>query len=91
METFPDPGALSDQESKELIDELTEEESTKEEQDVSYRRRILHGRIDILRAELLSRPRADRVEGESVISGNDVQQLADILSRKGIPADRGPV
>ena len=91
METFPDPGALSDQESKELIDELTEEESTKEEQDVSYRRRILHGRIDILRAELLSRPRADRVEGESVISGNDVQQLADILSGKGIPADRGPV
>lgn len=91
METFPDPGALSDQESKELIDELTEEESTKEEQDVSYRRHILHGRIDILRAELLSRPRADRVEGESVISGNDVQQLADILSGKGIPADRGPV
>ena len=91
METFPDLGALSDQESKELIDELTEEESTKEEQDVSYRRRILHGRIDILRAELLSRPRADRVEGESVISGNDVQRLADILSGKGIPADRGPV
>jgi hypothetical protein len=86
LETFPDLGALSDQELKDLIDELTEEE-----QDVSYRRRILHGRIDILRAELLNRLRGDRVEGESVISGDDVQQLTDILSGKGIPADDGPV
>jgi hypothetical protein len=86
LETFPDLGALSDQELKDLIQQLTEEE-----QDVSYRRRILHGRIDILRAELQNRLRGSRAEGESVINGDDVQQLADILSGKGIPADEGPV
>ena len=47
MDTFPDLGSLSDQELKDLIQQLTEEE-----QEVSYRRRILHGKIDILRAEL---------------------------------------
>jgi hypothetical protein len=82
LETFPDLGALSDQELKELIHELSEEE-----QEVSYRRRILHGRIDILRAELVSRLRRKHHEGESVISGSDVQQLTAILAGKGIPAD----
>ncbi len=86
MDTFPDLGALSDEELKDLIQQLTEEE-----QEVSYRRRILHGRIDILRAEAVNRLRGDRVEGESAISGDDVQQLTDILSGKGIPADDGPV
>ena len=47
MDTFPDLGSLSDQELKDLIQRLTGEE-----QEVSYRRRILHGKIDILRAEL---------------------------------------
>ena len=74
MDTFPDLGALSEQELKELIRELTEEE-----QEVSYRRRILHGRIDILRAELVNRLRGKHEEGEPVISGADVQQLTDIL------------
>jgi hypothetical protein len=82
METFPDLGALSDQELKDLIQQLTEEE-----QEVSYRRRILHGRIDILRAELVNRLRKKHAAGESTISGADVQQLTDILSGKGIPAD----
>ena len=82
MDTFPDLGALSDQELKDLIQQLTEEE-----QEVSYRRRILHGKIDILRAELVNRLRKKHEEGESVISGADVQQLTDILAGKGIPAD----
>ncbi|HEX2415368.1 MAG TPA: hypothetical protein VHJ37_09140 [Thermoleophilaceae bacterium] len=81
MDTF-DLGALSDPELKDLIHELTEEE-----QEVSYRRRILHGKIDILRAELVNRLRHEHEEGESVISGADVQQLTDILSGKGIPAE----
>jgi hypothetical protein len=85
MDTFPDLGALSDQDLKDLIQQLTEEE-----QEVSYRRRILHGKIDILRAELVNRLRRRHAEGESVISGDDVQQLTDILSGKGIPADDGP-
>ena len=82
MDTFPDLGALSDNELKELIQQLTEEE-----QEVSYKRRILHGKIDILRAELVNRLRKKHEEGESVISGADVQQLTDILAGKGIPAD----
>ena len=85
MDTFPDLGALSDQELKNLIQQLTEEE-----QEVSYRRRILHGKIDILRAELVNRLRKKHAEGESVISGDDVQQLTDILSGKGIPAGNEP-
>ena len=80
MDTFPDLGALTDQELKDLIQELTEEE-----QEISYRRRILHGKIDILRAELVNRLRKRHDAGESTISGADVQQLTDILAGKGIP------
>ena len=84
MDTFPDLGALSDQELKELIQQLTEDE-----QEVSYQRRILHGKIDILRAELVNRLRKKHEEGEAVITGDDVQQLSDILSGKGIPQGEG--
>ena len=80
MDTFPDLGALSDEELKELIDQLTTEE-----QEVSYQRRILHGKIDILRAELVNRLRRKREEGEPVITGADVQQLTDILAGKAAP------
>ena len=41
--TFPDIGSLSDEELKSLISELADEERA-----VSYRRRVLHGKIDIL-------------------------------------------
>lgn len=77
METFPDLGSLTDQELKDLIKELTDEEI-----EVSYRRRILHGKIDILRAELVNRLRRKDENGELVISGADVQRLTDILSGK---------
>ena len=82
MDTFPDLGALSDRELKDLNQQLTEEE-----QEVSYRRRILHGKIDILLAELVNRLRQKHEAGETVISGADVQQLTDILSGKGIPPE----
>ncbi|MBV9001263.1 MAG: hypothetical protein JO304_19560, partial [Solirubrobacterales bacterium] len=52
MDTFPDLGSLTDQELKEIINQLTDEEM-----EISYRRRILHGKIDILRAELVNRLR----------------------------------
>jgi hypothetical protein len=88
-ETFPDLGSLTDTELKGLIDDLTAEE-----QKVSYQRRILHGKIDILRAELVNRLRKKREEGQSVISGADVQQLTDILAGKALGEDdsnvRGP-
>ena len=75
MDTFPDLGSLSDQQLKDLIQQLTEEEV-----DISYKRRILHGKIDILRAELVNRLRKSREAGEDIISGADVQKLTDILS-----------
>ncbi len=80
MDTFPDLGALSDDELKEMIQKLTAEE-----QEVSYQRRILHGRIDILRAELVNRLRKKHTEGESAISGADVEKLTDILAGKATP------
>jgi len=84
MDTFPDLGSLSDQELKDLIKELTEEET-----EISYKRRILHGKIDILRAELVNRLRKTRESGELVITGADVQQLTDILSGRVSPAEPG--
>ena len=79
--TFPDIGSMSDQELKDKIQQLADEE-----RDVSYRRRILHGQIDILRAELVYRLKAKREEGDTVISGADVQQLTDLLLGK-LPSD----
>jgi RsiG-like len=76
-DTFPDLGSLSDEELKDLIDKLTSEEN-----EISYRRRVLHGKIDILRAELVNRLRHKRESGDSLISGDDVAQLTDILAGK---------
>jgi hypothetical protein len=80
MDTFPDLGSLSDAELKDLIHQLSEEEV-----EISYRRRILHGKIDILRAELVNRLRKKHESGEDVITGADVQQLTDILAGR-VPA-----
>jgi hypothetical protein len=74
-DTFPDLGSLSDKELKDMIDKLTAEEN-----EISYKRRVLHGKIDILRAELVNRLRHKREAGESMISGADVEQLTQILS-----------
>lgn len=84
MDTFPDLGSLSDQELKDLIQQLTEEEV-----DISYKRRILHGKIDILRAELVNRLRRKHDSGEDVITGADVQRLTDILAGRGVPDAEG--
>lgn len=65
----------SNEELRELLDELYAEE-----QRVSYRRRVLHGKIDILRAELVRRLKAEREVGGDVISGRDVDRLIDILA-----------
>jgi hypothetical protein len=84
MDTFPDLGSMTDGELKEVIRELTEEEM-----EISYKRRILHGKIDILRAELVSRLREQHRDGEASISGEDVQRLSDILANRagGASAD----
>jgi RsiG-like len=76
MDTFPDLGSLDDTELKNLIKELTDEET-----EISYQRRLLHGKIDILRAELVNRLRSKHEGGAApVITGEDVQQLTDILA-----------
>lgn len=82
-ETFPDIASMSDEELKATIEKLAEEE-----REVSYRRRILHGKIDILRAELVNRLKGKREDGETVITGADVQQLTDILLGKVPDAER---
>jgi hypothetical protein len=70
-DTFPDLGSLSDEELKNLIDKLTEEEN-----EISYKRRVLHGKIDILRAELVNRLRQKREQGEPRARGR-VRRLAE--------------
>ncbi len=78
MELLPDLASLSDEELKRLIDEYT-----REEQDVSYRRRILHGKIDILRAEVVAR--LQKTQGRSVLDRVDVESLTEILAGKAAP------
>jgi hypothetical protein len=77
VEAFPDLTTLSDAELKDLIDRLTEEEN-----EISYQRRLLHGRIDILRAELVARLKS-KPEGE--LGQVDVDRLSEILSGKASP------
>jgi hypothetical protein len=79
VEPFPDLGSLSDDDLKELIDQLT-----KEELEVSYRRRMLHGKIDLLRAELQARLK--ETGGKSVLEQVDVDRLAAILAGKATPS-----
>ena len=84
-DTFPDLGSLSDEELKGLIDKLTQEED-----EISYKRRVLHGRIDILRAELVNRLRQKRERGDTLFSGDDVAQLTEILAGKAQAAEDEP-
>ena len=78
MEPLPDLASLSDDELKQLIDDLMNEEK-----EVSYRRRLLHGKIDILRAELVARLK--ETGGKSVLDQVDVESLTDILTSKAAP------
>jgi hypothetical protein len=78
VEPLPDLGTLSDEDLKRLIDEYT-----REEQEVSYRRRILHGKIDILRAELVAR--LQKTGGASILDQVDVESLTEILAGKAAP------
>lgn len=81
MEALPELTTLSDDDLKKLIDDLQQEEH-----DVSYRRRILHGKIDILRAELVARLQTSG--GRSVLDQVDVAALTAILAAKATPEGR---
>jgi hypothetical protein len=77
VELLPDLSKLSDAELKEQIRKLEEEEN-----EISYRRRMLQGKIDILRAELVARLQA---KGESELGQVDLDKLSQILSGKTSP------
>jgi hypothetical protein len=79
VELLPDLGSLSDEELKQLKDDLEQQE-----RDVSYQRRVLHGKIDILRAEYVAR--LQRTQGQTVLDELDVDRLTEILTGKAAPA-----
>jgi hypothetical protein len=81
VEPLPDLATLSDDELRNLIAELK-----KEEDELSYKRRLLHGKIDILRAELVARLQKSVEGGESAI-GADIEKLTEILAAKAPPPD----
>jgi hypothetical protein len=80
LEPLPDLPSLSDADLRQLIRDLVEEEK-----EVSYRRRLLHGKIDILRAELVVR--LQKTEGRSVLDEVDVERLTAILTSKAPPPE----
>jgi hypothetical protein len=80
MDAQPDLSRLTDAELKDMIRQLTEEE-----REVSMQRRLLHGRIDLLRSELVSRLKG-RDEGE--LSVVDVDALSRILAGRLPDLDR---
>jgi hypothetical protein len=80
MDVLPDFTTLSDDELKALIERFV-----REEEEVSYRRRLLHGKIDILRAELVDRVKRRETGSTSTLSEIDIDRLTDILAHRGPP------
>ncbi|HZQ88720.1 MAG TPA: hypothetical protein VFA42_01795 [Gaiellaceae bacterium] len=78
MELLPDLATLTDADLKKLIQELQDEE-----REISYQRRLLHGKIDILRAEYQARLKA--AGPETILSQVDVESLTAILAGKAAP------
>jgi hypothetical protein len=82
VEPLPDLPTLSDDDLRTMIRDLE-----KEEDEISFRRRVLHGRIDILRAELVARLREQVSAGEAQLA--DVGRLSEILAAKAAPSSGG--
>jgi hypothetical protein len=78
MDDIVDLVSRSDDDLRALIAELEAEE-----REISRRRRILHGKLDILRAEMVMRLQRKHNKGEAVISADDVAGLSQILAGKG--------
>ena len=79
MDVLPDFTTISDDDLKALIERYVHEE-----EEVSYRRRLLHGKIDILRAELVDRIKRRHGGDESQLAV-DIDRLTEILTGKGAP------
>ena len=84
VEPFPNLESMSDEDLRAEIDKLMEEE-----QEVSYRRRLLHGRIDMLNAERVARLKDKEAKG-SPLHEVDVDKLAEILAGKASPPAEEP-
>ena len=80
MEPLPDLSTLTDDDLRVMIRDLE-----KEEDEISFRRRVLHGRIDILRAELVALLREQVSAGEAQLA--DVERLSEILTAKAVPTE----
>ena len=83
MDVLPDFTTISDDELKALI-----ERYVREEEEVSYRRRLLHGKIDILRAELVDRVKRREAGSSTALSEIDIDRLTEILAGKAAPPDQ---
>jgi hypothetical protein len=75
MDDIVDLVSRSDDDLRALIAQLDAEE-----REISRRRRILHGELDILRAELVMRLQRKHSEGEAIVSADDVAGLSQILA-----------
>ena len=81
MDVLPDFKDLDDAGLKRLIEDLV-----REEEEISYRRRLLHGKIDILRAELVDRIKRRHGGSEETSSDVDtIKRLTEILAHRGPP------
>jgi hypothetical protein len=70
--------SYSDKDLKALAHQLAEEEL-----EISRRRRVLHGEIDIVRAEMVRRLRDEHGAGGQIFGGDDISALTAILARHG--------
>lgn len=76
--------SYSDQELKELAAHLADDE-----RELSMRRRLLHGEMDIVRAEMVRRLRDKNNSSEgSLVEDGDVAALTEILSGRGGSGDQ---
>jgi len=82
-EAYIDYSSKSDEELRNILEELLKEEGK-----VSYQRRVLHGKIDILRAELVRRKKSDLKDGKSIISEDDINRLSEILAGEALGVSR---
>jgi len=75
--------SYTDEELKALAAELSQEE-----QELSMRRRLLHGELDIVRAEMVRRLRDKNRAGAGLVQDGDVAALTEILSNRGGGGDQ---
>ncbi|MDD3717074.1 MAG: hypothetical protein PHP28_00225 [Actinomycetota bacterium] len=82
-EVYIDYSNKDDEELRRILEELL-----KEERKISYQRRVLHGKIDILRAELVRRKKSGLREGKTLISDADIDRLSEILASEALGMPR---